>query len=161
MARARTPKEELPPPRTLHRLLGYHAGSDRFRFHEGNPLAERLVVVDEASMLDVGLFRRLALALREDAALVLLGDRDQLPSVDAGAVLADLVRASESGAGSVALAVLETSHRMREDDPAGAHVLSVRSPRSLIRCRKARVCARPKMLSYPISPNPRAPSNVV
>ena len=76
-------------------------------------------------MLDVGLFRRLALALRDDAVLVLLGDRDQLPSVDAGAVLADLVRAAEGGAGAVTLAVLETSHRMRADDPAGGHVVRI------------------------------------
>lgn len=120
-----TLRAELPEPRTLHRLLGYHAGSDRFRHHEGNPLAERLVVLDEASMLDVGLFRRLVLALGDDAVLVVLGDRDQLPSVDAGAVLADLVRAAEGGAGALCLATLETSHRMREDDPAGAHVLSI------------------------------------
>lgn len=133
----------LPEARTLHRLLGYHAGSDRFRHHEGNPLSERLVVVDEASMLDVGLFRRLVLALRDDAVLVLLGDRDQLPSVDAGAVLADLVRAADGGAGSVALARLETSHRMREDDPAGAHVLSV--------ARRVRDGVLPPLASTPLT----------
>lgn len=109
-----------PAPRTLHRLLGYSARADRFRHHPNDPLPERLVVVDESSMIDVHLMERLASALRPEAALVLLGDADQLPSVAAGAVFRDLLAAAPDAA-----AVLTESYRMRADDPAGAAILTV------------------------------------
>jgi exodeoxyribonuclease V alpha subunit len=80
-----------PPARTLHRLLGYSPASDRFHHHALNPLAEQVVIVDESSMVDLFLMDRLLRSLRPDARLVLLGDADQLPSVDAGAVFRDLV----------------------------------------------------------------------
>jgi exodeoxyribonuclease V alpha subunit len=75
---------------TVHRLLGWSAGG--FRHHRGNPLPLDLLVVDEASMLDLELAARLTDALPEHASLVLLGDRNQLASVEAGAVLANLCR---------------------------------------------------------------------
>jgi exodeoxyribonuclease V alpha subunit len=74
----------------VHRLLGWSAGS--FRYHRGNPLPLDMLVVDEASMLDLELATRLLDALPEHASLVLLGDRNQLASVEAGAVLANLCR---------------------------------------------------------------------
>ena len=75
---------------TVHRLLGWSAGG--FRHHRGNPLPLDMLVVDEASMLDLELAARLTDALPEHASLVLLGDRNQLASVEAGAVLANLCR---------------------------------------------------------------------
>jgi exodeoxyribonuclease V alpha subunit len=75
---------------TVHRLLGWSAGG--FRHHQGNPLPLDMLVVDEASMLDLELTTRLMEALPEHASLVLLGDRNQLASVEAGAVLANLCR---------------------------------------------------------------------
>jgi len=75
---------------TLHRLLGAVPDSRHFRHHAGNPLASDLVVVDEASMVDVEMMSHLLDALRPDARLILLGDKDQLASVEAGAVLGDL-----------------------------------------------------------------------
>jgi exodeoxyribonuclease V alpha subunit len=75
---------------TVHRLLGW--GSGGFRHHRDNPLPLDLLVVDEASMLDLNLAARLVEALPEHASLVLLGDRNQLASVEAGAVLANLCR---------------------------------------------------------------------
>lgn len=111
-------------PMTLHRLLGYRPDLDRYRHHAASRLPQRLVVLDEASMLDTMLFGRLVEALGEDALLVLLGDPDQLPSVGAGAVLRDLSR-SAAGSSALRLATLTQSHRMSEGDPAGAHVLSV------------------------------------
>jgi exodeoxyribonuclease V alpha subunit len=75
---------------TVHRLLGWSAGG--FRHHQGNPLPLDMLVVDEASMLDLELAARLMDALPEHASLVLLGDRNQLASVEAGAVLANLCR---------------------------------------------------------------------
>ncbi len=77
--------------RTLHRLLAWQPQNDRFSFDASNPLPFDLVVVDEASMVDLGLMRALLDALAPKAALILLGDPDQLVSVSAGSVLADLV----------------------------------------------------------------------
>ncbi len=79
-----------PEVTTLHRLLGAIPDSRRFRHHAGNPLSADLVVVDEASMVDVEMMAYLLAALRPDARLILLGDKDQLASVEAGAVLGDL-----------------------------------------------------------------------
>ena len=76
--------------RTIHRLLGASADGTRFRHGPESPVEADVVVVDEASMVDVVLMRRLLEALRPECQLVLVGDPDQLPSVDPGAVLGDL-----------------------------------------------------------------------
>lgn len=83
-------------PKTLHRLLGVRPdGSTR---HDAtHPIAAELVVVDEVSMVDLVLMRRLLEALGPSTRLVLLGDRDQLASVEAGSVLADVVGDGSSG----------------------------------------------------------------
>ena len=75
---------------TLHRLLGSLADSPRFRHHAGNPLALDVLVVDEASMIDLALMAKLTDALPPHARLILLGDKDQLDSVEAGAVFGQL-----------------------------------------------------------------------
>ncbi len=76
--------------RTLHRLLGTVRHSPSFRHHAGNPLTYDVVVVDEASMVDLPMMAKLVLALPRDARLILLGDKNQLASVEAGAVLGDI-----------------------------------------------------------------------
>ncbi|KGI78681.1 exodeoxyribonuclease V subunit alpha [Oleiagrimonas soli] len=91
---------------TLHRLLGVRRGSTRFRHHAGYPLDTDMVVVDEVSMVDLPLMARLLDALPEGARLVLLGDRDQLASVEAGNVLAAVCAAAGEGAVSPARAQL-------------------------------------------------------
>lgn len=83
----------VPSPLTLHRLLGWSPRTGRFLHHENDPLPHRLVIVDEASMIDLAMMDRLLRALREDCRLVLLGDADQLPSIEAGAVFRDLCTA--------------------------------------------------------------------
>jgi len=83
---ARLPTEAF----TVHRLLGVTPDPGRFRHHAGNPLAVDVLVVDEASMLDLALATRLVDALPPEARLVLLGDKDQLAAVEAGAVFAEL-----------------------------------------------------------------------
>ncbi|MEY6434197.1 exodeoxyribonuclease V subunit alpha, partial [Thioalkalicoccus limnaeus] len=83
--------------KTLHRLLGTLPNSRHFRHQAAHPLAADLVVVDEASMIDVEMMARLLDALRPDARLILLGDKDQLSSVEAGAVLGDLCRRAAAG----------------------------------------------------------------
>ncbi len=75
---------------TLHRLLGIRPGAAAARHHAGNPLPLDVLVVDEASMIDQSLMARTVEALPPGCRLILLGDRDQLSSVDAGAVLGDL-----------------------------------------------------------------------
>jgi exodeoxyribonuclease V alpha subunit len=85
--------QAVPPPQTLHRLLGFSPHTGRFAHHENNRMPYRVVVVDEASMVDLAMMDRLVRALRPDARLVLLGDADQLPSVEAGAVFRDLCSA--------------------------------------------------------------------
>src|SRR3989441_3786042 len=80
--------------KTIHRLLEIDPGTGRFTRNESNPLACRLLVVDETSMVDVPLMHSLARALPNRAGLILVGDVDQLPSVGPGTVLQDLI---ESG----------------------------------------------------------------
>ncbi|HBZ55911.1 MAG TPA: exodeoxyribonuclease V subunit alpha, partial [Syntrophobacteraceae bacterium] len=75
---------------TVHRLLGSLPHSPYFRHDAQNPLAVDLVIVDEASMVDLALMAKLVRALPPQARLVLLGDKDQLASVEAGAVLGDI-----------------------------------------------------------------------
>jgi exodeoxyribonuclease V alpha subunit len=77
--------------RTLHRLLGYQPRDNSFSRGPNNPLAEDIIVVDEASMVDLAMMRQLLESLRPDAVLILLGDPGQLASVDAGSVLSDIV----------------------------------------------------------------------
>ncbi len=77
---------------TLHRLLGYRHHSPQFRHNRQNPLGWDVVVVDEASMVDLALMSKLVDALQPGTRLVLLGDKDQLASVESGAVLADLIK---------------------------------------------------------------------
>ena len=80
------------PASTLHRLLGFQPGNrSRFRHNRHNRLPHDVVVVDETSMVSLSLMAKLVEAVRTDARLVLVGDPDQLASVEAGAVLGDIV----------------------------------------------------------------------
>ncbi|WP_313222945.1 exodeoxyribonuclease V subunit alpha [Pseudoxanthomonas mexicana] len=82
---------------TLHRLLGTIPDSPRFRHDGDNPLPFDVVVVDEASMIDLPLMAKLVDAVASGTRLVLLGDPDQLPSVEAGDVLAAILGAAGEG----------------------------------------------------------------
>ena len=130
---------------TLHRLLGAQPGSQRLRYHADNPLHLDVLVVDEASMIDLPMMARLIDALPPHGRVIFLGDRDQLASVEAGAVLGDIcswvsagyteARAHElsrlvgtpvpAGEGSAAsalrdsLCLLRTSYRFGSDSGIG------------------------------------------
>lgn len=105
---------------TLHRLLGSRPDtSSRFRHHRHNRLPYDVVVVDETSMVSLTMMARLLEAVRPDARLVLVGDPDQLASVDAGAVLADLVE----GLGEAGVVELKTPHRFGQSIGALAHAV--------------------------------------
>ncbi|QPG68386.1 exodeoxyribonuclease V subunit alpha [Mycolicibacterium mucogenicum DSM 44124] len=96
---------------TLHRLLGGRPDSaSRFKHHRGNRLPHDVVVVDETSMVSLTLMARLLEAVRPDTRLLLVGDPDQLTSVQAGAVLADLVDGLTDHP-SIRIAALHTTHR--------------------------------------------------
>ena len=83
---------------TLHRLLGWRPDShSRFRHNRGNRLPYDVVIVDETSMVSLSLMARLVEAIRPDARLVLVGDPDQLTSIEAGAVLGDVVGPASAG----------------------------------------------------------------
>ncbi|WP_223463587.1 MULTISPECIES: exodeoxyribonuclease V subunit alpha [unclassified Pseudomonas] len=91
-------REKIPSDvTTVHRLLGSRPGTRHFRHHAGNRLPLDVLVVDEASMIDLEMMANLLDALPPHARLVLLGDKDQLASVEAGAVLGDLCRDAEAG----------------------------------------------------------------
>ena len=97
---------------TLHRLLGPRRNSVYFRHDAKNPLPVDLVVVDEASMVPLTMMAKLFAALPHRANVILLGDRDQLSSVEPGAVLGDIARAaSEPGPLHGSLVVLDKNYR--------------------------------------------------
>ncbi|WP_271679756.1 exodeoxyribonuclease V subunit alpha [Thermomonas mangrovi] len=111
---------------TLHRLLGVIPESPDFRHHAGHPLPLDLLVVDEASMVDLPLMCKLAEAVPDGAQLILLGDPDQLPSVEAGDVLAAILEAAGAGEAlrpddADALQPLLGDAPRLADAPAGLH----------------------------------------
>jgi exodeoxyribonuclease V alpha subunit len=114
----------MPRARTVHAWLGVHPRTGRARHNARHPLAVDLFVVDEASMLDLELARALFDALPAHARLVLLGDKDQLAAVQAGAVFAELASGA-TAAESVAAADLRDApdeHGARDSrDAHGAH----------------------------------------
>ena len=112
--------------RTLHRLLGMRAGRQGPRYHGGNPLPLGVLVIDEASMVDLNMMARVLEALPSQARLVLLGDADQLASVEAGAVLGDLCEAARLGDHAY-LSALTHSHRFREDGGIGRLAGAIRT----------------------------------
>jgi exodeoxyribonuclease V alpha subunit len=83
-------KKATEKAQTLHRLLAIHPKTGLSRYHAGKPLPADVVIVDEASMIDLSLMAKLVSALAPQARLILSGDKDQLASVEAGAVLGDI-----------------------------------------------------------------------
>lgn len=118
----------IPLASTIHRLLGYSSTRRSFIHHRGNPLEASVVIVDEASMLDLTLMDHLSAAMRPQARLVIIGDADQLPSVAAGAVLRDLMpveKASASAILAVVSATLTENYRARLGDAGGGAIALV------------------------------------
>ncbi|MEO6269874.1 MAG: exodeoxyribonuclease V subunit alpha, partial [Lautropia sp.] len=85
------------PARTLHSLLGARPDTRKFRYDAANPLEVDVLIVDEASMIHLEMMAALLEALPARGRLILLGDKDQLASVEAGAVLGELCRDAELG----------------------------------------------------------------
>ena len=92
---------------TLHRLLKVIPGSTHFHHNQANRLHLDILVIDEASMIDLPMMSRLLEALPDNARLILLGDRDQLASVEAGSVLGDICAAAGGGYSAKQVATME------------------------------------------------------
>ena len=118
---------------TVHRLLGVHRDSPRVTYGSARPLSADVVVVDEASMVDLALMAKLLRALRPEARLVLLGDKDQLASVEAGAVLGDVCGDAPGFSPAFAARVAQRRRGVR----AGRH-----GRRRLAAARRGRAAAR-------------------
>ena len=80
---------------TLHRLLGSRPNTRQFKHHRHNPLVADIVIIDEASMIDLEMMASVLVALPPKATLILLGDKDQLASVEAGSVICSVVKIFE------------------------------------------------------------------
>jgi exodeoxyribonuclease V alpha subunit len=106
---------------TLHRLLGWQPGShSRFRHHRSNRLPHDVVIVDETSMVSLSLMARLVESVRPDGRLVLVGDPGQLTSIEAGAVLGDIVGPAAAGFMMSASACAALARATGHDIPTAA-----------------------------------------
>ncbi|MCH5157273.1 MAG: ATP-dependent RecD-like DNA helicase [Clostridiales bacterium] len=109
--------------KTIHRLLGYEMHGDRmaFKYNRNNKLPCDVVIVDETSMVDVSVMYSLLSALEDGTRLVLVGDKDQLPSVGAGNVLADIIHS-----GVIEIRYLTHIYRQSEDSliVSNAHLIN-------------------------------------
>lgn len=83
---------------TIHRLLGSVFNSPDFKHNSRNPLPHDLIIVDEASMIDLPLMAKLLAAVDDHSSLLIIGDRNQLPSVEVGSIFGDMIRAQETQA---------------------------------------------------------------
>ncbi|MGB3052838.1 MAG: exodeoxyribonuclease V subunit alpha [Polyangiales bacterium] len=111
---------------TLQRALGMRREGARFGRSADRPLEADVIVVDEASMVDLGLMRQLLNATPEDATLLIVGDPDQLTSVEAGSVLRDLVMASAQTAWKGGVTQLTKTYRYDEKQPLGQLIAAIR-----------------------------------
>ncbi|GKV93997.1 exodeoxyribonuclease V subunit alpha [Pectobacterium aroidearum] len=111
---------------TLHRLLGAVTDSQRLRHHQDNPLHLDVLIVDEASMVDLPMMANVIAALPPHARIIFLGDRDQLASVEAGAVLGDICRFAEAGYSRARAQQLQrlTGCKLDESGPEGQRTVS-------------------------------------
>ncbi len=120
------------PCSTIHHLLGMRFGTSKFRYGERNPLPADVLVVDEASMVSLPLMSALFQALRTETKVILLGDRDQLASVEAGAVLADLCDSGTPdmlpSAAAAAYSALDSGAGVLNDSlPLSGHIVSLKT----------------------------------
>ena len=112
---------------TVHRALGMHRDGMHFRKNADLPLEADIIVVDEASMIDLGLMRQLLDATPREATLLIVGDPDQLTSVEAGSVLRDLVTASAQTGWRDRVTHLTTTYRYDAEQPLGQLVAAIRA----------------------------------
>ncbi len=128
-AQSRSQPDDPGEARTLHRLLAYSPATDRYRRNHEEPLDDDVIIVDEASMVDVLMLDALLRAIKPGARLMLVGDHYQLASVDAGDVLGALCRSAAAAAPESALrrcmTVLTRSWRFEQQPAIGALALAM------------------------------------
>ena len=122
-ARKSIPREAT----TVHRALGMHRNGMRFARDADRPIDADVIVLDEASMIDLALMRQLLVAAPDDADLVIVGDPGQLTSVEAGSVLRDLVRASDETWWRGRVTQLTKTYRYDSSEPLGELIAAVRA----------------------------------
>jgi len=129
-ARVQAPAEILDhipeQAKTVHRALGMQREGMQFRHNADLPLEADVIVVDEASMIDLALMRQLLEAAPREATLLIVGDPDQLTSVEAGSVLRDLVTANTQTWWSERVTHLTKTYRYEEKQPLGQLVAAIR-----------------------------------
>ena len=108
-AAKRLKETTLMPSQTIHKFLGY-MGGNKFTFNKYNKTSARLIIIDEASMMDLSLAHRLFTSMHPDARVIIVGDVDQLPSVGPGQILKDLINSKE-----IKTIRLTKIHRQAED----------------------------------------------
>ncbi|WDN90296.1 exodeoxyribonuclease V alpha subunit [Desulfosarcina sp. BuS5] len=109
---------------TIHRMLGTIPNSPYFRHNSDNPLLADLVIIDEASMVDLALMSKLVQAVPDKARLVLVGDKDQLASVESGSVLGDISSHGDTGASPIRNAIIDLKKNYRFSENSGIGKLS-------------------------------------
>jgi exodeoxyribonuclease V alpha subunit len=120
--------QEIPEQATtLHRALGMQRDGMRFRRSADLPLEADVIIIDEASMVDLGLMRQLLNAAPREATLLIVGDPDQLSSVEAGSVLRDLVTASTETWWHDRVTQLTKTYRYDDRQPLGRLVAAIRT----------------------------------
>lgn len=120
--------QEIPEQATtLHRALGMQRDGMRFRRSADLPLEADVIIIDEASMVDLGLMRQLLNAAPREATLLIVGDPDQLSSVEAGSVLRDLVSASADTWWHDRVTQLTKTYRYDDRQPLGQLVAAIRT----------------------------------
>ena len=108
-AAKRLKETTLLPSQTIHKFLGY-MGGNKFTYNKYNKTSARLIIIDEASMMDLSLAHRLFTSMHDDARVIIVGDVDQLPSVGPGQILKDLINTKE-----IKTIRLSKIHRQAED----------------------------------------------
>ena len=109
---------------TIHRMLGTIPHSPYFRHNSDNPLFADLVIIDEASMVDLALMSKLVQAVPETARLVLVGDKDQLASVESGSVLGDICSSGDNSDSLISNAIVDLKRNYRFSAKSGIGELS-------------------------------------
>lgn len=112
---------------TVQRALGMRREGMRFSRNADRPLEADVIVVDEASMIDLALMRQLLESTKADARLIIVGDPNQLTSVEAGSVLQDLVTASSETWWKDRITLLTKTYRYDETQPLGRLIAAIRS----------------------------------
>lgn len=111
---------------TIHRALGFKPSSIEFRHNANNPLSAKVVVIDESSMVDLPLMHRLLDAISDDARIILLGDKNQLASVQVGTVLSDFMEAAATGSNLLSNSTITLQKSFRTQGPINAACAHIR-----------------------------------